>query len=135
MRSRGIDGGAIAACIKRGDLYESANGRNCVFVGRDKSGVPRFACMRGAFGDFKQDAIGSDKRYGFVIPAGTPDSRGVCVTEAPVDALSAATLIKTKSEPWEQYNYLSLGGTSPLAVIQFLKDHTEINHVFYNLIT
>jgi len=43
LRGRGIDSDIIKRCIDGENLYESTRG-NCVFVGRDKSGVPRFAC-------------------------------------------------------------------------------------------
>jgi len=132
LRGRGIDGDIIKRCIDGGNLYESAKHCNCVFVGRDKSGVPRFACMRGTFGHFKMDVTGSDKRHGFCLSV-SEGSRAVCVAEAPVDALSAATLKKLAGEPWAQYHYLSLGGTSPLALAQFLKDRPEINRIILSL--
>lgn len=130
LQSRGIDREIISACIERGDLYESAKNHNCVFVGRDISGVPRFACMRGTFGNYKQDVEGSDKRYGFCFSSRKPSSRFVAVSESPVDALSAATLRKMNAEAWDRYHYLSLDGTSPLALTQFLKDHPEADHVY-----
>ena len=132
LRSRCINNDIINICIKRGVLYESAKNRNCVFVGRDKSGVPRFACMRGTFGNFKQDVTGSSKQYGFCLPA-SPDSRSVQVFESPADALSAATLAKINGEPWENRHYLSLGGTSSLALAQFLKDLPAVNMVILSL--
>jgi DNA primase len=35
-----------------------------------------------------------------------------------------------QSNAWDRYNYLSLGGTSPLALIQYLKDHPHADHVY-----
>ena len=131
LRGRGIDGEIIKRCIDGENLYESTRG-NCVFVGRDKSGVPRFACMRGTFSDFKQDVTGSNKRYGFCLSV-SPDSRIVQAFESPVDALSAATLAKLTGEPWDNRHYLSLGGTSPLALLQFLKDRPESDHIVLSL--
>lgn len=37
---------------------------------------------------------------------------------------------KLARTPWDGCNYLSLGGTSPLALLQFLKDHPEIKQVY-----
>ena len=34
------------------------------------------------------------------------------------------------AEAWDRYHYLSLDGTSPLALTQFLKDHPEADHVY-----
>jgi len=130
LQSRGIDREIINACIRRGDLYESAKAHNCVFVGRDISSVPRFACMRGTFGNYKQDVTGSDKRYSFCFSSCAPFSRFVAVFESPIDALSMATLRKMSAKAWDRYHYLSLGGTSPLALTQFLKDHPETDHVY-----
>jgi len=131
LRGRGIDVDIIKRCIDDGILYENTRG-SCVFVGRDVSGVPRFACVRGTFSDYKQDVTGSNKRYGFCLLASS-GSRSVVVCESPVDALSAATLAKMNGRPWENCNYLTLGGTSPLALTQFLKDRPEVGDVTLSL--
>jgi DNA primase len=31
---------------------------------------------------------------------------------------------------WKDYSYLSLGGTAPLALVQYLKDHPAVSHVY-----
>ena len=133
LQSRGIDREVIDACIRRGSLYESARNHNCVFVGRDMSGAPRFASMRGTFSNYKQDAAGSDKRYGFCFSSCGTQGRMVDVFESPIDALSLATLRKRNAEAWDKYHYLSLGGTSPLALTQFLKDHGETDSICLRL--
>lgn len=133
LRSRGIDPEIIHLCIQAGILYENRKYHNCVFVGRDKAGTARFACMRGTIGGFKQDVEGSDKRYNFCLPSCAPPSRFVAVFESPIDALSYATLRKMETNAWDRYHYLSLGGTSPLALLQYLKVHPEIDHVYLYL--
>jgi hypothetical protein len=35
-------------------------------------------------GDFKRDAVGSDKRFGFCLPPGSPGSKAVAVFESPL---------------------------------------------------
>ena len=61
---RGIDYQLIQECIADGTLYESADYHNAVFIGKDESGTPKYASLRGTLGStFKQDASGSDKRY------------------------------------------------------------------------
>lgn len=130
LQRRGIDSEILSCCIQAGIFYESKNYHNCVFVGKDKAGKARFACMRGVMGDFKADAPGSDKRYNFCLPAAAPDCRTVAAFESPIDALSLATMRKLARTPWDRCNYLSLGGTSPLALLQFLKDRPEVKQVY-----
>ena len=38
---------------------------NAVFVGRDESGIPRYAHQRGTAGNFRLDVKGSDKAFNF----------------------------------------------------------------------
>ena len=110
-------------------LYEDRRHQNCVFVGKDPSGQPRFACLRGTKGDFKQDVSGSDKRFSFFLPARVPDCPRLAVAESPIDALSLATLVKRYGGDWRDSNYLSLGGTDKRAMLQFLHDHPAVNQV------
>jgi len=128
---RGIDRAVIDECIRAKTLYESAKRHDCVFVGRDRSGKARFACKRGISGDYKKDVSGSDKRYSFSVPA-RGDSSVVNVFEGPVDALSFATMERSPmcgGFDWRKEHYLSLGGESSRALIQFLTDRPEINDV------
>ena len=53
LHGRGIDYDVIDYCIQTGRLYESLPYHNCVFVGRDLKGQPRYAALRGTVGDFK----------------------------------------------------------------------------------
>ncbi len=126
LQGRGIDPDLIAACIKNGTLYESRRFQNCVFVGRDSEGRARSAFLRGTRDDFRMDAEGSDKRYNFALPAAAPDCPRLAVAESPIDALSIATLMKRAGRPWGSFHYLSLGGTSPRAMLQFLHDHPKV---------
>ena len=91
LKSRGIDGGLIEQCIRSGQLYESLPYHNAVFVGMDRNGTPRYACLRGIGTDFKGEATGSDKRFSFALPA-TGESRMLCVFESAIDLLSYATM-------------------------------------------
>lgn len=129
LQRRGIDADIIRRCVREGRFYEGKRYHNCVFVGYDPDNKPRFACVRGTTSGFRQDVEGSDKRYGFVLPSSDPSSRSVVVFESPIDALSLATLRKSETNAWDRCHYLSLGGTSPLALMQYLKDHPNIDHV------
>lgn len=129
LQRRGIDADIIGWCIGKGMLYESKKHHNCVFVGRDQVGKARYACLRGIGGNFKQEVSGSDKRYGFCLPAADPASPYLAVAESPIDALSVASLVKRQGGDWSRAHYLSLGGTSPRALVQFLKDHPKVSCV------
>jgi hypothetical protein len=90
-----------------------------VFVGRDENGKARFAAMRGTMGDFKRDANGSDKRFGFCMPPDNPESVTVTVFESPIDCLSHK-VIEPDFDGWR----LSLGGTSLSALTNFIERHS-----------
>jgi len=118
LQKRGIAERHILACIERGSVYESAKWHNCVFVGQDDNGKARYASIRGTAGDFKRDADGSEKQYGFLIPPISGDSDTVAVFESPVDALSHQTLYPNL-DCWR----LSLGCTALAALTNFLERH------------
>jgi hypothetical protein len=126
LQSRGIDRDIIRDCISRGLLYETATWHNCCFIGRDEHGKAKFAALRGTNGDFKRDADGSDKKFGFVIPPNDGGSHIVKIFESPIDALSEMALTRKFNgvDGWR----LSLGGTSLSALTKFLKHHPEIMH-------
>lgn len=130
LHGRGIDYDLIDYCIQTGRLYESQKYHNVVFIGRDRSGEPRYAALRGTMGDFKGEAPGSDKRYSFCIADG-PDTGSVHLFESAIDLLSYATLLKMKGRDWQQIPLLSLAGVFkqkeqfviPMALSQYLQDH------------
>lgn len=124
LQKRGIAKPHILDCIKHGSVYESAEWHNCVFVGRDDSGIARYATIRGTMGDFKRDADGSDKKYGFVVPPESGTSDAAAVFESPVDTLSHQTL-NPGYDGWR----LSLGSTSLMALTNFLERHGEVKHI------
>ena len=130
LQRRGVHSDIIRRCMQLGLFYESRynNEAVCVFVGRDDTGTGRFACVRGIAGNLKKDISGSDKRFSFCYPPEQPGSRHLAVFEAPIDALSHATLQKLEGWQWNGYR-LSLGGTSHVALVAFLERHPEITRV------
>lgn len=128
LQQQGIAPDIISKCMEAGILYESKKYHNCVFVGMDEAGTPRFACQRGIGTDFKRDVVGSDKRYGFYLPAISNDGRHLAVFEGAIDALSHATIQKREGWKWGGYR-LSLGGTSPLVLIAFLGRNHGIRRI------
>ena len=137
LRKRGISTKVIQRCRELGLLYEGKYKPKkdekkiipvCVFIGKDESGKIKFACMRGIYEQAKKDVYGSDKAFSFCLPPEKPHSSQVAVFEAPIDALSHATLQELDGWKWNGYR-LSLGGTSHVALFAFLERHPEIRRV------
>ena len=105
LQKRGISSEVIRQCLQAGIFYEARyHGEPvCVFVGKDDSGKAKFACMRSIGGNLKKDVYGSDKGYNFCYPPQSPGSRHVAVFEAPIDALSHATLQELEGWKWNGY--------------------------------
>ena len=129
LQGRGIHPDVLQACIQAGTLYESRKYQNCVFVGKDMEGRARFACLRGTRDNFRLDVEGSDKRYNFSLPASDANCPRLAVAESPIDALSLASLVKLSGGEWRDCHYLSLGGTAPRAMLQFLHDHPHVTQI------
>jgi hypothetical protein len=130
LQKRGIHPDIVRECLRSGLLYEARhNGMAvCVFVGKDDTGRERFGNMRGILSNLKEDAIGSDKRYSFCLPAKKPGSRHLAVFEAPIDALSHATIQLREGWAWDGHR-LSLCGTSDVALMAFLERNPQITRV------
>ena len=129
LQDRGILPELIGACMKAEILYESRKYQNCVFVGKDLEGNPRSASLRSTRNNFRMDVQGSDKHYSFALLASDADCPRLAVAESPIDALSLATLVKLSGGNWRESHYLSLGGTAPRAMLQFLRDHPHVTQV------
>jgi hypothetical protein len=84
--------------------------------------------MRGIASDLKRDCAGSDKRFSFSIEPKDPARGDVAVFESPIDALSHLCLYPD----WEGHR-LSLGGTSDIALMAFLKRHPTTEHISFCL--
>lgn len=141
LTGRGIARDIVLHCTRQGIIYESYPHHNVVFVGHDHAGTARFASLRGTYQDshFRMDQPGSDKRYGFqYIPPGCDPNtqRWVAAFEAPIDALSFVTLNRQQHVcpiSWERLPVLSLSGTAPAALIQYLHDHPAADTVYLGL--
>lgn len=130
LQRRGIHSDIISRCMREGTLFEARYKGEavCVFAGYDEIGKARFGCVRGIGSDLKMDVPRSDKRYSFCLAAEQPGSRQLAVFEAPIDAMSHATLQKLEGWQWNGHR-LSLGGTSDVALLSFLERHPEITRV------
>lgn len=111
--------------IAKGDIYESKNYHNVVFVGRDKEQNPRYAAMRGTDENrYRGEAKGSEKAYGFGH-IGTDEK--LFVFEAPIDLLSYITAVP---EEWEKHSYISLGGLSEKAMKRMYTEYPHIHSIY-----
>ena len=122
--ARRIDEDVTGFFLSTGDIYEEAAHHNAVFVGRDESGIPRYAHQRGTTGNFRLDVKGSDKAFNFCYRG---EGERLFVFEAPVDLLSFLCLFK---KDWQKQSYLSLGGVGEKALLRFLSDRPNIKTVF-----
>ena len=115
----------IDQMIAKGDIYESKNYHNVVFVGRDKEQNPRYAAMRGIDENrYRGEARGSEKAYGFGH-IGTDEK--LFVFESPVDLLSYITAVP---EEWEMHSYISLGGLSEKAMKRMYTEYPHIHSIY-----
>lgn len=123
LRGRCIHPNVLAFCRREGILYQTSfkNHPNCVFVGRDGEGVANGGSLRGCTQlQFRRDIPGSKKIYPFYIQASTKADT-VEVYEAPIDAMSGASLkLMQHTGPWRSVHYLALGGTDYAALDAFL---------------
>ena len=122
--ARRIDEDVSGFFFSTGDIYEEAAHHNAVFVGRDESGVPRYAHQRGTAGSFRLDVKGSDKAFNFCYRG---EDERLFVFEAPIDLLSFLCLFK---KDWQKQSYLALGGVGEKALLRFLSDRPNIKTVF-----
>lgn len=124
IEERRINEKIIDQMISERKIYEDRQHHNVIFVGYDTSGNIRYAGIRGTKEKYRGEAVGSEKAYGFGY-TGADDT--LFVFEAPIDLLSFLTAI---GEDWQSHNYISLGGVSENAMVQFLADHKNIRKVY-----
>ncbi len=141
LTRRGIDGRLIDFCHRKGLIYEDASYHNCIFVGRDESGVPRYGAVRSTVSNFKRELEGSDKRYSFRITP-TKEAKTVHLFEAAIDLLSYITLDMMAHHERPEDAFLSLGGvyanrgdhtTVPPALKRFLDRNAATGTVILHL--
>ena len=126
-KTRKIDREIITEMMQQGKLYESER-HNAVFIGKDKEGNIRFASERGTLSvvSYRKDSPGSDKHYSFHMEG----RNNILYTfEAPIDALSHATMFKIRKLDYKQDHRISLGCLGDAALMQYLKDRPEITDV------
>ena len=109
---------------KEGLIYEDAQRHNIVFVGKDGTGIPRYAHCKGTEDSFRMDVLGSDKSHNFAYRS---DGKSLFVFEAPIDLMSFIALYP---KDWENRNYLSLGGVGAKALDGFLSERKDMETIY-----
>lgn len=130
-KTRGIDTAIVTDLMKQKMLYQDKQG-NVVFLGMDDAGTYKYAAFRSTLQDkkYRGECSGSDKRYGFRMNGECPTK--LYVFEAPIDAMSHASLVNKitgKPDAWKAHTRISLGGTSDVALMQYLSDHPECSDI------
>ena len=135
-KTRGIDKEIVYAMIDAGKVYGARtekNGysfHNAAFVGYDETGTPRYCALRSPSPDskFRMDVEHSDKTYGFCMEG---RSNRVYEFEAPIDAMSHATLCKLHGIDWREDHRVSEGCLSDKALYRYLEQHPEITEIVF----
>lgn len=143
IKTRGIDKEIVYEMIKQGRVFQSFEYKvdkdtgerkgpyqNICFVGFDEQGAIRSGAMRSMSDKyrFRMDFINNDKSYGFTMP-GT--SNRLYVFEAPIDAMSHATLFKLQGQDWRRDHRVSEGCLADNALARYLKQHPEIEEIIW----
>ena len=124
LRQRNIPEELVQEFCKEGLIYEDARHHNIVFVGKDETGIPRYAHCKGTEGSFRMDVQGSDKAHNFAYRS---DGKSLFVFESPIDLMSFIALYPND---WKMRNYLSLGGVGAKALEGFLPERKDIETVY-----
>ncbi len=124
--TRGIDKDVLYAFVHRNMIYESAKYHNAVFVGFDKNGNPRHACMRGtgSKSTYKGNAPNSQPEYSFHWHG---RSKYLFLFEAPIDMLSFISMHKNN---WRKHSYAASCSVSDRVLFQCMKDNPHIEKVY-----
>lgn len=107
-------------------LFESATTHNCVFLGFDKDNIVRYSMQRSTLSSsiLKFESKGSDKKFSFSLKGNSDE---LFVFESIIDLLSFLTIFDLKIG---SSNFLSLAGTSDIALDSFVSNHTIKKIIF-----
>lgn len=133
---RGLEPQIVGKMIDQNRVYQSRmvkggkTFRNCAFVGYDKNQKARYCALRSPSPNysFRMDVTGSEKNFGFLMEG---RSNRVYTFEAPIDAMSHASLMHLYKLDWTEDYRLSQGGLGEKALVQFLTDHPHVNEIVF----
>ena len=124
LRQQKIPEELIQEFYREGLIYEDVQRHNVVFVGKDESGIPRYAHCKGTEDTFRMDVLGSDKAHNFAYRS---DGKSLFVFEAPIDLISFIALYPKN---WKSRNYLSLGGIGAKSLEGFLSERSDMETIY-----
>ena len=110
INTRKIDSQIVSQWVKNRNLYQDTH-NNCVFVTYNEDGKPEFASQRGTNTKhkFRADVVGSNYDTCHFI---NNHAKSLVISEAVIDIMSVQTILKANGRDINNYNYLSLNGTS-----------------------
>ena len=116
-KARCIDPTIVRYALKNKLIYQEAVKGNCCFVGYDKDNNPKYCTKRGTNSNvqFRGEVGGSDKKIGWKM-TGVGENPRLYIFEAPIDAMSHASIYLWNGMDWKKDTRLALGGCSPLAL-------------------
>lgn len=131
---RNLDSEIVEKLIEQGKIFQTTTENkgtvyaNCAFAAFDEKNEAMYCALRGIKGAFRQDILNSDKTYGFEMKG---ESSRVFVFEAPIDAISHATLCKLNNYDYLKDSRISVGGLSDKALIRFLQNNPKIKSIVF----
>lgn len=130
VKTRHIDKDIVSSMIREGLIYQSKKYNNLVFLGKDYEGNIVSAFTRTTLTNTENaswtrgDARGSKKEFRFRIE--NPTNKVVNVFESEIDILSYLSL---QDKYARNENYISLGGVTDKAILKFLENRDDIEHI------
>lgn len=130
-KTRGLSENIVTQLVREKSIYQDVRG-NAVFVGMDYDGTPKYGTLRGTHSDiqFRGDVSGSSKQVGFSIGLVGQSPARLFVCEAPIDAMSVASMLEHFGRDFKSYAYLALGGTAPNALEYHLTQNPQLKTIY-----
>ena len=127
INTRKIDSKVVSSWVNNHNLYQDTH-NNCVFVTYDKSGKPEFASQRGTNTSktFKADISGSNYDTCHFI---NNNAKSLIITESVIDCMSVQTILQAHGRDLNNYNYLSLNGTTKVNALHNALSQSETSSV------
>lgn len=130
-KSRGLESAIVSDLAQQKILYQDERG-NAVFVGCDYNGEAKYSCTRGTLTQvsYRKEALGSKKEIGFSMNLVGEEPTRLVVCEAPIDAISFASMMQLCGKDYTGLAYLSLGGTSINALKYHLAHQPQLQTIY-----
>lgn len=128
LKTRMIDPEIVKIFVQRNILYQSKQGKNCVFVGYHGNKAV-YATERGTLPGkrYIHEVAGNDYNYGISFNNENADT--LIVNEAVIDMMSFMTLNKEKNFH-KKHSFLAICGVEKIdCIFTYLKEHPNIKDV------